>query len=346
MTTRIALITSLTVLAGCSAADTTPVDISVPGMMNPEMQLDRAIDNVHNFLVDFNGRLPTPARQSVALQVGAPLPVAAITNIPQAADAPPERIAPSAPRFAQPLVGRLGVTWLRYADATPRLRCEPGSHCLVWLEAGERFSTRALAASDPTGWSVHEIPGTGASGIHAAPAISIASNGDAKVASLTFQTDRRAYAWILDPGGPSMQRVRFSYHAGDPVTQPAVDQTVLALASGGTAASGPDFDYAIDGTAPWRPMRVYRDSGRTFFEFPPGGVSAAPRLVLTNPRTEGTLSYRTVGDSYVVDRPVEDAMLIGRERGAPVVSIHHGGLTPVGGTSTPSFIPTMHGDAP
>lgn len=94
MTTRIALITSLTVLAGCSAADTTPVDISVPGMMNPEMQLDRAIDNVHNFLVDFNGRLPTPARQSVALQVGAPLPVAAITNIPQAADAPPDQIAP------------------------------------------------------------------------------------------------------------------------------------------------------------------------------------------------------------------------------------------------------------
>ena len=171
------------------------------------------------------------------------------------------------------------------------------------------------------GWRADVVRGT--KGVHAGWAVAISATSQAAEAVLRLVTNRRSYILRLAPHAPSMRTVAFAYGANDPVSQPEPVDMPGARAHD---RSPPDFSYRMSGAEPsWKPMRVYRDGDRTYIQFPPGGINAAPRLVIVSPQASSVQDYATTGDSYVVNRPVDDALLIGREAGSPTIRIVHGG---------------------
>ncbi|CDG41013.1 MULTISPECIES: TrbG/VirB9 family P-type conjugative transfer protein [Asaia] len=304
----------LSLLAGCAGSPDEPVTVRVPGMANPEEQLDRALDQTRNFLVDFNGRLPTPARNTVALQLAAPLSLHAVTSQPQATPATrwSEDLIPASPaqiattHFATPIPGKGGVTWFAYADGTPRLGCAPETVCLIWLERGEKGTADDIVLSPDSGWQAHLI--AGAHGVHAAPAVALSARGNARKAALRISTDRRTYIWLLDPQASSMPRVHFVYSRNDPGTQPEIAQATIgpALQQAGAA----DFGFTIEGPdVPWKPIRVYSEHGKTWIEFPPHGVVSNPDLSVIAPQRTTPRLQHFVADTLVVEDVLTDFML-------------------------------------
>ncbi|MCY0386739.1 P-type conjugative transfer protein TrbG [Robbsia sp. Bb-Pol-6] len=79
-----------------------------------------------------------------------------------------------------------------------------------------------------------------------------------------------------------------------------------------------DFDYAIDGAARWKPIRVYNDGSKTIIQMPPAmRQSEAPALLVL--RKEGgpfhepethMVNYRVQGDRYIVDTIFDKAVLV------------------------------------
>jgi type IV secretion system protein VirB9 len=70
-----------------------------------------------------------------------------------------------------------------------------------------------------------------------------------------------------------------------------------------------DFDYAITGNAPWRPLRTYSTAGKTYIQFPKElHYASAPALIglgddggwFSSP-SQQMLIYRIRNDSYIVD---------------------------------------------
>jgi len=79
-----------------------------------------------------------------------------------------------------------------------------------------------------------------------------------------------------------------------------------------------DFAYSVDGSAAWKPLRVYNDGQKTIIQMPSiMAQTEAPTLLLLN--REGGLfrddetvmvNYRLQGDRYIVDAVFDKAILI------------------------------------
>ncbi|MBS1035851.1 TrbG/VirB9 family P-type conjugative transfer protein [Gluconobacter cerinus] len=309
----------LAALSGCAGANTeTPVTVDVPGMPSPELALQKSLDRINGFLGSLNQRIDTPARQTTALAVTPSHPIT-LAPQPQASSLP---IAPpaTAAHEASPLPGKAGLTWFAYGEGYARIHCANGALCILRLQPGETVEEDALSVEPRAGWRTNLVRGT--RGIHAAWAVALTPGLSAQQSVLHLATSRRAYVALLDPTGPSMKSVAFSYASADPQIQPEPPPSPEALARLNT----PDFNFQMTGASPsWKPLRIYREGAHTYIQFPPGGINHAPRLVVLAPSTVGTQPYRTVGDSYVVDLPVSDALLIGSEPDSPTIRISHGG---------------------
>lgn len=322
-------------LAGCAhEASTAPVPVAVPGMPSPELALQKSLDRISGFLGSLNERIPTPARRNVVL---ATTPVRVKPRTPGPSEhaettpatgevsgvsGPLHETIPSGVHEATPLYGK-GVVWFGFGDGYARIRCTSGQVCIVRLQKGETMEADALAAEAGSGWRADLVRGT--HGIHAGWAVALTPAPSARPSILRFTTNRRSYVLALEPSAPAMRIVAFTYSPNDPASQPEPPGSEPAATLTARQAA-PDFAYQISGPdVPFRPMRVYRDGGHTYIQFPPGGINAAPRLVVLAPAMTGTQPYRVIGDSYVVDRPVDDAMLIGPGAHAPVIRMTHGG---------------------
>ncbi|NVN03729.1 TrbG/VirB9 family P-type conjugative transfer protein [Asaia spathodeae] len=314
-------------LAGCEAERTAPVALEVPGLPSPERALQEALDRTHGFMASLNERIATPARQDLPLSTtniyhGGPLVLHPA--------GPDNRAAPGGASHgeATPRFLRSGASWFGYADGPPRIHCRPGQICVVTLQAGERIEDNSLETDRAAGWSVTIVKGT--RGVHASWAVALTPHIEATPAVLHIATTKRHYTLVLDPTGDTMQAVRFLYERDDPDTQPEppADATrsnaLPSLSRNSPPAGAPDFDFVISGANPvWRPLRIYRQGSRTYIQFPPGAIVARPRLVVLAPGGGKTGDYRTVGDSYVIDQRIEDALLIGAEPDAPSVRLTH-----------------------
>ncbi|AAW59687.1 Conjugal transfer protein TrbG (plasmid) [Gluconobacter oxydans 621H] len=308
----------LAALSGCAGANTeTPVTVDVPGMPSPELALQKSLDRINGFLGSLNQRIDTPVRQTTALAV---TPTHPVDLVAKATAASPIALAPTPAHESGALSGKAGLTWFAYGEGYARVHCAPGSLCILRLQPGETVASEALAVEPKAGWRTDLVRGT--RGIHAAWAVALTPEPAATQSILRFATSRRAYVVVLDPTGPSMRSIAYSYASGDPQTQPEPPPSPEAVAKRNT----PDFDFHMTGSSPaWKPLRIYREGDHTYIQFPPGGINSAPRLVVLSPSTASTQPYRTVGDSYVVDLPVTDALLIGNEPGSPTIRISHGG---------------------
>lgn len=314
-------------LAGCEAERVTPVVLNVPGLPSPELALQQALDRTHGFMASLNDRIATPARQVLPLYTtntdhGGPLvlhPVGPNTGI----ETKPSRDTEAAPRFL-----RSGATWFGFGDGYVRVHCRPGQICVVNLQPGERLKSSELQTDQEAGWTITAIKGT--RGVHASWAVALTPHMEASVALLHIATTKRRYVLVLDPSGDTMQSVRFIYDDSDPKSQPepsnlTADGTIATAPSGQSLpSSAPDFGFIITGASTaWKPLRAYREGDRTYIQFPPGAVVARPRLVILAPSGAKADNYRAVGDSYVIDQRIEDALLIGPEPDAPSIRLTH-----------------------
>ena len=315
------MIASALALSGCaSTPPSAPVDVEVTGVPSPELALQQSIDRVHGFLSSLNDRVDTPVRSMT------PLPVTALTAAaPQMPFAiPSAQVAAAVPSSAEatPLYGRGGVAWFAFGDGYPRIHCAPGNSCIIRLAPGETTVEGALHPEPAPGWQATLVRGT--RGIHAGWAVVLTAHPDASDAVFHLTTNRRTYSMLLDPTPPSMRAVAFTYAPSDPTVQPQPPQAGSQQA--GAPSGPPDFSYSIAGAkVPWTPIRVYADGAHTYVQFAPGAIAASPRLVIIAPAEASSQPYRVVGDSYVIDKVVTQAMLIGRGAGAPTVQITHVG---------------------
>ncbi|WP_264799052.1 TrbG/VirB9 family P-type conjugative transfer protein, partial [Acetobacter peroxydans] len=245
-----------------------------------------------------------------AVAVQAPLAVGRAT-------APATPAAPSpATRNATPLIGKGGVTWFAFADGTPTINCRYPDICILRLDRGETALTSDLTIEDMSNWHVDLV--RGGKGIHQGWAVAIGPGARATRTTLSLNSSQHTYRMILNAQANSMRTIAFTHAPGDPVSQPDITPR--------TGITGtPDFAFRMTGNAPWKPMRVYREAGQTYIQFPPGGINAAPRLVVISPKATNAQDYTVVGDSYVVPRAVDEALLIGNGAQAPEIHITHGG---------------------
>ncbi|MFT8722585.1 MAG: TrbG/VirB9 family P-type conjugative transfer protein [Acetobacter malorum] len=299
-------------LSGCgSAHDTDPVTVATPGLPSPEKALQESLDRVHAFMASLNDRLDKHVPINIP-QVQTKLAVAASSPLP------PQPSVQSDPthRVAVPLPGKGGVTWFGFGDGTPTINCRYPDICILRLDRGETAVKSGLELGDSANWHVDLV--RGGKGIHQGWAVAIDPGAQAAQTDMTLKGSLHTYNMILSAQGESMRTIAFTHAPGEPLSQPEI---MPQHSMTGT----PDFAYHMTGSAPWKPMRVYREAGHTYIQFPPGGINAAPRLVVISPKATNAQDYAVVGDSYVVPRPVDDALLIGNGAQAPEIHITHGG---------------------
>lgn len=143
--------------------------------------------------------------------------------------------------------------------------------------------------------------------------------------TLIVTTNRRTYHMKLRSHRTQyMPRVAFTYpedaaakwdairaREGREKAEQTIPQTKEVL-------SDLNFKYAVDGAAPWKPVRVYNDGVRTVIQMPAAmAQTEAPTLLVV--RKDGGLftddetvmvNYRVHGDRYIVDTVFDKAILI------------------------------------
>lgn len=299
-------------LYGCGSADNAaPVTVATPGLPSPERALQESLDRVHAFMASLNDRLD----KHVTVNIPLPQTKLAVQGSPSVPSQPVVQSI-AAHSAATPLTGKGGVVWFGFGDGTPTITCRYPDICIMRLDRGETAMTADLTIGDMSNWHADLV--RGGKGIHQGWAIAIAPGGHATQTTMTLQGSQHTYRMILAAQGTSMRTIAFTHAPGEPLSQPEV-----APQSGLTGT--PDFAYHMTGNAPWKPMRVYREAGKTYIQFPPGGINSAPRLVIISPKSTSTQDYTVVGDSYVIARAVDDALLIGNGADAPEIHITHGG---------------------
>ena len=94
-----------------------------------------------------------------------------------------------------------------------------------------------------------------------------------------------------------------------------------------------DFDYRVEGEAPWKPVRVFNDGVKTIVQMPAAmAQTEAPTLLVL--RQEGgafsddetvLVNYRIQDDRYIVDAVFDKAILVaGVGKGQTRITIRRG----------------------
>ncbi|KEZ98457.1 P-type conjugative transfer protein TrbG [Xanthomonas citri pv. citri] len=143
--------------------------------------------------------------------------------------------------------------------------------------------------------------------------------------TLVLTTDRRTYHFRLRSSRTQlMPFVSFTY----PETAMAKWDAIKAretqvrqentIPQTGEYLGNLNFNYSVDGSARWKPVRVYNDGRKTIIEMPSTmQQSAAPALLVV--RKDGGLftdaetqmvNYRVQGDRYIVDSIFDKAILV------------------------------------
>lgn len=222
--------------------------------------------------------------------------------------------------LAEAADGGSRVQRFRYdPEASFAILALPGVPTDLQLAADEHVTGFALG--DTLQWMVEELPGH----VFVKPL-----KADLFTAG-TLVTDRRSYQLTLRSGHPHddwMQRVSWSYPAlvtlraplaaeqnHDALAVPAAaaadhNGSVVEAPPGAARGSWPaapgldpvalDFDYRIQGDAPFRPLAVFDDGRATWMRIPAG--ESLPVLFGEDPEGERLVQYAVRGDWLVAPR--------------------------------------------
>ena len=222
----------------------------------------------------------------------------------------------SGARNSEPILGLGGQVLFVYGLHAARIVCAPLRVCDLALQTGETLS------SDPhLGDSARWLVDHAESGPETARVSHLLIKPlDAGLSTtLYIPTSRRSYHLeLLSHPTDYMPSVGFLYPEALTLRRREQQQQLARTARKNRLPGIPvtlddlDFDYEIDGSAAWRPVRVFNDGSRTFIEFPGNlqGQQAPILLVLDGGSEAELVNYRVSGDRYVVDGLFQLAALL------------------------------------
>ncbi len=228
------------------------------------------------------------------------------------------------PTGVKPVAGPDGSIKFLFGSQQPSIVCAVLQVCDIELQAGEQVNSIHLG--DQARWLVEPaVTGQGASEVQH---LIVKPLDVGLETSLVVTTNRRTYHLRLRSHRRDfMPRVGFTYpedalakwdaiksrenHALDIKRSRTMPET-------GEYLGNLDFAYSVDGSAAWKPLRVYNDGQKTVIQMPSiMAQTEAPTLLLLN--REGGLfrddetvmvNYRLQGDRYIVDAVFDRAILI------------------------------------
>lgn len=214
-------------------------------------------------------------------------------------------------------INREGFKTLAYeANSHPIVACEPLHLCVVQLEKGERIND--IAMGDSVNWLVSTaLIGEADNGTLQ---IVIKPKTEGVATDMVVATSRRTYnIGLVSQQGQATRVVNFYYPRE--TLQAAIAQShVLAsrpivheqvTQSTHLAVDHLHFDYDINGTAPWKPQRVFDDGDKTFIEMPPiASRLDLPVLYLQQHGKQHLVNYRYKKPYYIVDSLFETGILV------------------------------------
>ena len=226
---------------------------------------------------------------------------------------------------AGPARGDEGATVFVFGSTLPTIVCAPLYVCDLALQEGETVND--LNVGDSVRWKI--TPATQGTGDTLITHVIIKPTDVGLITNLVITTNRRTYiVKLLSRAQDWMPRVVFDY-PDDVNSQWRAYRASMADKQPSQAAAGPvsppkfDFEFAVSGDAPWKPLRVYSDGSKTYILFPPQvGSTELPALVeiagdnsflgldsLINGPTTRLVNYRFAEHRFEVDKVLQNAQL-------------------------------------
>lgn len=220
-----------------------------------------------------------------------------------------------------PVAGPGGSILFAYGSGTPSIVCAPLQVCDVALQPGE--TVNSINVGDAARWLIE--PAVTGAGPDRRQHLIIKPLDVGLSTTMVVATDRRAYHISLKSHKTAfMPLVTFSYpeelmakwkRLQAAKVQAKAEKTIPET---GESLETLDFNYRVEGSASWKPVRVYSTGRQTIIQLPKTvAANEVPTLLVL--RKEGGLftdedlevvNYRVQGDRYVVDQLFERAVLI------------------------------------
>lgn len=261
---------------------------------------------------------PEPPKPALIVTIPEPLPLPGqLKPIPVQARAVPEPSDPTLRVRAANASARVQPARDGYLNAIQvypfalgslyQVYASPGQVTDIALQEGETLvDAGPVAAGDTARWIIGDTTsGTGPTRrVHI---LLKPTRGDLAT-NLVVNTDRRTYHLELR-ATPStyMASVSWRYPEDELI---ALRQRATQAEAAAPIASGVDlgalrFRYAIEGNAPWKPVRAFDDGTHVYIEFPPGiaqGEMPPLFVVGEDGRSAELVNYRVHGSHMIVDR--------------------------------------------
>lgn len=234
-----------------------------------------------------------------------------------------------------PVVGPDGSLRYLFGAQPVTIVCAVLQVCAIALQPGERVND--VRVGDRGGWDV--APAVSGSGAQQTVHLVLKPHDVGLDTSMMVTTSRRTYHFRLRSHRRDfMARVSFEYpeetaalwdtlrqRMGELERDRVLPAPPRAESATSKAHYGPlglidalDFDYAIDGQAPWKPLRVYNDGVRTVIQMPAAmRHTEAPVVLLIRPDGRSSedadqvlVNYRLEGDRFIVDAVIDKAVLL------------------------------------
>lgn len=244
-----------------------------------------------------------------------------LTEQEKAAIAIAKRWSAGTPTGIKPVAGANGSVRFLFGAQQPSIVCAVLQVCDVALQPGEQVNSIHLG--DAARWTVEPaITGRGPmETLH----LIIKPMDVGLETSLIVTTDRRTYHMRLRSHRTQyMPQVAFTYPEDslakwDTIRKREVrERESNTIPQTGEYLGNLDFEYDVDGDAPWKPVRVYSDGKKTIIQMPKVmSQTEAPSLLVLRKKggwfsdDDVTLvNYRVQGDRFIVDMVLEKAILV------------------------------------
>lgn len=221
----------------------------------------------------------------------------------------------------KPFAGPNGTVRFVFGAQQPSIVCAVLQVCDVALQAGELVNSIQLG--DTARWTVE--PAVSGSGATEVMHLIIKPMDVGLETSLVVTTNRRSYHLKLRSHRTAyMPQVAFTYPEEALAqwealkTRAGVERQEKTLPQTGEYLGDLSFDYEIDGSVAWKPVRVFNDGRKTIIEMPKAmQQTESPSLLVV--RKDGGLftddetvivNYRVQGNRYIVDTIFDKAILI------------------------------------
>lgn len=214
-----------------------------------------------------------------------------------------------------PFMAEDGSIQFIYGSTLPSVVCAPLYACDVALQPGEVVLQVLLG--DSSRWKV--CPGISGKGENTVSHLVIKPSDVGLSTNLVIHTDRRSYnIQLVSKKDQWVPFVSFSYPEDTQAQWAAYreqqQQRLSAKITTNVNATAPDlnFNYKIRGNStPWKPVRVYSSSGKTYIQFPSTiKYDKIPALVILDRNQKQVVNYRIANNKYVVDQIIDKAALI------------------------------------